>query len=393
MPVKYMLLCAGILLLLIGSGCRARDRGGKADFARPLAAGESALQELRQHEYPRFSLRQTDVQALRQGIGHSMTFLQSPSATRHFPINNIRHAQVQRGLQQLDQLLQQRPHLTDNELNDYIRRHFRIFRSVGYDRRGSVLFTGYYTPIFKASKRRHGIYQFPLYKRPADLVSGKTGKDMAHQRLANGALVAYPSREEIERSGMLRGTELVWLPTALDAYIIHVQGSARLQLDSGEELEIGYDGTNGHEYLSVGLELVNDGKIPKDQLSLSSMRRFFKHHPHEVDRYLRRNPRFVFFQETRGGPFGSLGPPVTADISIATDKSIFPRGALCWVAAVYNDPHMRRVDYGGFRLDQDTGGAIRAPGKCDLYMGIGRHAERRAGSQMSVGQLYYLVAR
>jgi membrane-bound lytic murein transglycosylase A len=50
-------------------------------------------------------------------------------------------------------------------------------------------------------------------------------------------------------------------------------------------------------------------------------------------------------------------------------------------------------DYAGLRLDQDTGGAIRAPGRCDLYMGVGPDNERRAGAEYSEGRLYYLIAK
>ena len=44
-------------------------------------------------------------------------------------------------------------------------------------------------------------------------------------------------------------------------------------------------------------------------------------------------------------------------------------------------------------LDQDTGGAIRAAGRCDLYFGIGQQAESLAGEQFSFGRMYYFVRR
>ncbi len=393
MRAKQIIIVLLILLVVGTSSCRKRDRGGSAAFDRTLAPGEQALQLINTRDYPRFSMRHTSVSDLRKGIKHSMSYLRSPSAAQHFPINGVRKEQVIRGLQKFDSYLHQHPRMSDRELNDYIRRHFTLYRSVGYDRRGSVLFTGYYTPIFKASKQRHGPYQFPLYKRPHDLVSGKTGKEMSHRRLRNGGLEPYPSRAVIERTNMLRGTELIWLTSAIDAFIIHVQGSARVRLENGQLAEIGYNGTNGHDYVSVGLALVADGHFKKHELSLEKMRAFFARNPHFINRYINKNPRFVFFKYTDGGPFGSLGPPVTTDISIATDKSIFPRGALCWVQAPSTDQQLRKINYGGFRLDQDTGGAIRAPGKCDLYMGVGAHAEKRAGRQMATGQLFYLVAK
>ena len=44
-------------------------------------------------------------------------------------------------------------------------------------------------------------------------------------------------------------------------------------------------------------------------------------------------------------------------------------------------------------LDQDSGGAIRAAGRCDLYMGVGPQAEQLAGHQLYPGRLYYLALR
>jgi membrane-bound lytic murein transglycosylase A len=44
-------------------------------------------------------------------------------------------------------------------------------------------------------------------------------------------------------------------------------------------------------------------------------------------------------------------------------------------------------------LDQDTGGGIRASGRCDLYMGIGPQAEQLAGQERATGQLYYLALK
>ena len=42
-------------------------------------------------------------------------------------------------------------------------------------------------------------------------------------------------------------------------------------------------------------------------------------------------------------------------------------------------------------LDQDTGGAIRASGRCDIYMGIGPEAQAMAGQELQQGDLYYLA--
>jgi membrane-bound lytic murein transglycosylase A len=49
--------------------------------------------------------------------------------------------------------------------------------------------------------------------------------------------------------------------------------------------------------------------------------------------------------------------------------------------------------YIGFALDQDTGGAIRAPGRCDVYMGCGDEAGKMAGQVYEEGKLYYIFVK
>lgn len=44
-------------------------------------------------------------------------------------------------------------------------------------------------------------------------------------------------------------------------------------------------------------------------------------------------------------------------------------------------------------LDQDTGSAIKGPGRVDYFMGTGKVAGDRAGVTGSRGQLYYLVLK
>jgi membrane-bound lytic murein transglycosylase A len=44
-------------------------------------------------------------------------------------------------------------------------------------------------------------------------------------------------------------------------------------------------------------------------------------------------------------------------------------------------------------LDQDTGGAIRAAGRADLYMGAGAPAELLAGGQYATGKMFYFFLK
>jgi membrane-bound lytic murein transglycosylase A len=151
---------------------------------------------------------------------------------------------------------------------------------------------------------------------------------------------------------------------------------------------VGYAGKTEQPYTSLGRALVRDGRIPEADVSLAAIRRHFAAHPEETQRYLDENPSYVFFTETPPGPFGSIGTKVTARASIATDKSVYPRGALAFV-----DARLGNAPFRAFVLDQDTGGAIRSAGRCDIFAGTGPEAEAIAGTTLSVGRLYYLFLK
>jgi membrane-bound lytic murein transglycosylase A len=214
--------------------------------------------------------------------------------------------------------------------------------------------------------------------------------------MADGSITPYPQRAVIEDAMLLRGQELVWLSDPFEAYIAHIQGSAKIRLPDGNLVTVGYVAHNGHEYKSISQALVKDGKIPGSQLSLATIIAYFKEHPDEVSRYTRLNPRFIFFSRQEGNPHGSLNEPVTPMRTIATDKSIFPRGCLTFISTTLPRNEAGNVvlrPYSGFMLDQDTGGAIRAPGRCDVYIGVGDMAGKLAGQTYQEGKLYYLFLK
>ncbi|MHC4241560.1 MAG: MltA domain-containing protein, partial [Planctomycetota bacterium] len=285
--------------------------------------------------------------------------------------------------------------LTARSMNEAIRAKFDVYMSVGCDNVGTVLFTGYYTPIFDGSMKRTERFKYPLYKMPKDLIKGPDGETLG-QRGLGGVVTQYPQRAIIESTKMLAGTELLWLSDPFEVYIAHVQGSAKIRLPNSKLITVGYAANNGHDYKSISKELVNDGRIRTDQLSLSAMIDYFKNNPNLVDTYVWRNPRFVFFKTQDGEPRGSLNEQVIPLRTIATDKAIFPRGCLTFISTRLPTEAGGTVSnqfYSGFALDQDTGGAIRAPGRCDVYMGIGDQAGKLAGQTYQEGKLYYLFLK
>lgn len=379
-----------VAIVLFG-GCRS---AAEPDYNRELPPGELALVRVADPNLiPDFTGAAHDVAYLKEGISNSLHYLSKPSSKEFFPYGPITHDHAVASLERFAELLDKG--LRGSELNQAIRDEFDVYMSVGWDNKGTVLFTGYYTPIFDGSLERTEKYRFPLYAEPNDLVRTSKG-EIRGRRLDSGQIVEYPSRQEIQDSEMLEGTELVWLGNGFEAYIAHVQGSAQIRLPDGELVSVGYAGNNGHEYDSVGQRMVEKGHIEESQLSLAAMIDFFEQNPDMVDQYTSYNPRFVFFRRSQGPPRGSLNEPVIPYRTIATDKSVYPRASLTYFETtlprlvgerIYQDP------YNGFALDQDTGGAIRAPGRCDVYMGIGQEAGKIAGQTYKEGRLYYLFLK
>jgi membrane-bound lytic murein transglycosylase A len=392
MPRTLAVALAAFLAITILPGCALRG-GKKKDYARQLGAGEIALRKVDIGAIPPITTTPQSRAELRRAIAHSLAYLAAPSARARYAtgIAGVSITEVESGLRTMDELLQQYPE--DAALDREFRARFEAYSSVGWDDEGTVLFTGYFTPIYDASPVQTDRFRYPVYKRPADLGPNSdpgVAQTTPVRSTVTGEL--FPDAATLESSGRLKGTELVFFDDPWKAYVVRVQGSAKIRMPDGSIRDIGYDGTNGHPYVSVGKELVKDGKIPADQISMPTLMAYFKNHPEDVPAYIRRNPRMVFFRFTEGGPFGSIGKPVTADVTIATDKAIFPPGALTFVDTKVH-ANSRPTPYASLRVDQDTGGAIRAPGRCDLYMGVGEGAEVRAGDQYYEGKLYYLIAK
>jgi len=355
------------------------------DYGRPLPPGQLALRKIDPSMYPNFADAWFKAKGtgLRRAVEYSIAYLNKPSSQKYYPLGPITHERALASLKIFLETLDQAD--SPETLDRLIRDTFDVYISIGCDDEGTVLFTGYYTPIFDGSLTPSERFKYPLYRLPPGFQKDPEGNPIGG---------AYYTRQAIEMGNILAGNEIVWLGDRFEAYVVTVQGSGFIRLEDGSLHEIGYAGHNGQDYTPIGQSLVKDGKIPKNKLSLDAMIKYFKEHPEDLDQYLYQNKRYVFFQEAKGGPFGCLGQPVTPYHSVATDKDIFPRGCLSFIDTripiVVGDP-LR--PYRSFVLDQDRGAAIRAPGRCDIYMGVGDEAGKIAGFTYSEGKLYYLIAK
>ncbi len=303
--------------------------------------------------------------------------------------------------------------LIENESLSYeqkvkrIRSDFVLYRSVGSDGGGRVLFTGYYEPVLSCRSKKDDIYKYPLYKRPDDIIEvdltlfgNGFPKNRIFGRLENKKIIPYYSRQEIDHKKVLQGRalELLWCNDPVDVYFLQVQGSGRADLGGGNVAGVLYDGQNGRPYRSIGRYLMDAGAISKENMSMHAIRSLLSENPGLVPDVLNQNPSYVFFRLDAGPAVGSLGLPLTAGRSIATDQTLFPKGALGMIETekpvIADDGTISEwVPFTRFVLNQDTGGAIRGPGRADLFWGLSKEAETAAGYMQQEGELYFLLLR
>jgi membrane-bound lytic murein transglycosylase A len=401
-PMKLHLVAA--LGLVLAAACQTPDYG------RPLPEGWPALIPLAKGEQrPDFKASFADRDEVLPALERSIEWYGRPSSKEHFPIEGVTHARALESLKHLRNLLSS---CTDErDFDASVALDFDIYKSAGWNGKGGgVLFTGYCTPILPGSMTADAEYRWPLYAMPDDLVKAKDGEILG-QKQADGSVAPYPTRAAIEASGMLKAKklELVYLKDPLDAFVAHVNGSAVIELPDGSERRFGYSGKNGREYKSLGKLLVADGHIKASEVSLAKIREWGAANPELLLEYIDKDDSFVFFLEIDGDPKGSLNVDVTGGRTLATDKSLFPRGGIVfvdvdvpdrdgpvnWFKRLFSskDEAYGSAVYDRFMFDQDTGGAIRTAGRADIYMGIGSEAEWTAGRTKSPGQMYYLFVK
>jgi membrane-bound lytic murein transglycosylase A len=258
---------------------------------------------------------------------------------------------------------------------------------------GDGFLTGYFEPELAGSLGPTARFSTPLRARPADLVSlaeGETrpGLDPAlRAALPDGAggFRAVPTRAEIEEGALdADAPPIVWLEEPGEAFIVHVQGSARVRLEDGRVLRVGYAGRNGHPYTSIGRLLVERGAIDRDAMSLERLLAWLRENPEDARALMRENASYIFFRvlddhDPALGPVGGAGTPLVPHRSLAVDRSLWPYGLPFWLAGAIPDAEGRETPLARLMIAQDTGSAIVGPARGDYFAGSGARAGTQAG--------------
>ncbi|HTT02296.1 MAG TPA: MltA domain-containing protein [Steroidobacteraceae bacterium] len=276
---------------------------------------------------------------------------------------------------------------------------YAVIEQSGSHRRDAGLITAYYEPLLRGAREASAQFAVPLYAPPPDLLTVELdsmypelkGKRV-RGRLQGHTVVPYFSRAELAADPSLHGNEIVWVADALDAFLLEVQGSGRVQLPTGETIRVRYADENGQPYHSIGRYLVDRGELPLAAADLAGIRQWAAEHPDRLQELLDANPSVVFFRadaltNPEEGPKGALGVPLTPGRSIAVDRAFLPLGAPMFLATLQpgsTTPLEHLV------LAQDTGGAIRGPVRADLFWGTGSAAAEQAGRMRESGRLWLL---
>lgn len=264
--------------------------------------------------------------------------------------------------------------------------------------------TSYDVQSLRGSKTRHGPYQFPLYKRPPDLVSvdlstfvrdGK-GRHIWGHIDASGELRPYLTRTEI-RTGALDGKhlELLWVDDPVDVLFAQIEGSGKVVLDDGSEQWIEYDGKNGRAYRGVGTVLRESGALAPGHGTMQDIRAWFAAHPDQRDAVIDQDASYVFFKLSgKPGAVGTEHTSLFAQRSAAIDQAFVAFGTPIWVdtrapiaGAAGTAPWRHLV------IAHDTGGGILGPVRADLYWGDTPTAADVSGRMGGPGREWFLLPR
>lgn len=251
-----------------------------------------------------------------------------------------------------------------------------FFRPVLIEDGQAPLFTGYFEPELDGSRYPTARFKYPVYKMPPEAKSA--GR--------------WLTRREILTTGVMdnRGLEIAWVDDPVELFFLQIQGSGRIRLQDGQSLRIGYGGSNGHPYRSIGVELIRRGIYKSHQVSAQVIRNWVRRNPTAGQELLFLNPSYVFFREVRNvrpeqGPLGAMNRPISAMRTVAVDPKFVPLGAPVWLEKDGDGP-LRRL-----MIAQDTGSAIKGAQRADVFFGTGDAAGRAAGTLKDPGRMMVLL--
>jgi peptidoglycan lytic transglycosylase A len=265
------------------------------------------------------------------------------------------------------------------------------------------LVTAYYEPEVKGSREKGGVFQVPVYGRPADLITviPETERARFNDRITGfrttpEGQVPYYTRAEINGGALEgRGLELLYLDDPVELFYMQVQGSGVVRLPDGSAIRLTYAGKNGYPYTSIGRLLVERGEIAKGAANMEAVKAWLHADPARGRAVMEENRSYVFFAALGGkteGPIGAEDVPLTPGRSLAIDAAYHKLGLPIFVTA----PDLADETGKPFRrlmVAQDVGSAIRGPERGDIFFGTGAAAGAIAGGTAHPARFFILLPK
>ena len=270
---------------------------------------------------------------------------------------------------------------SDEDKRRWMQQRLQPYRVESHAGAPDGVLTSYYEPVMQASRQPGGGYRVPLYAPPA------------------GGAPRQPwfTRQQIDTDpaaqAALQGRALVYMADPIDAMILHVQGSGRMQvLEPGGQtrsVRMAFAGTNNHPFKSPSGWVIAQGGRGG---SWDNLRQWAAQNPSRVNEMLWSNPRYVFFREeaidsadANTGPRGAQGVPLTPGRSIAVDRGSIPYGVPVWLSSMGAAAQLNKLV-----VAQDTGSAIVGAVRADYFAGWSPEAAALAHRLKQPLQLWVL---
>jgi membrane-bound lytic murein transglycosylase A len=265
--------------------------------------------------------------------------------------------------------------------------------------------TGYFEPEVEASRTANAHFKVPLLRPPPDLVEVTEANrppgwdpEIRFARRTSGGLFPYFDRAAIEEGALQgRGLEIAFLEDPVDAFLVHVQGSARLRLIDGGTLRIAFAAKSGHAYTSIGRLAVERGILPKERADKDGLEKWLRANREAGRSLMRENRSYIFFRETvlseNEGPLGAAEVPLTKLRSLAIDRTLHTFHTPIFVAAEGLCDSERGTPFRRMMIAQDTGSAIVGAARGDIFFGSGADAGSLAGRVRHQATMTILVPR
>ena len=245
-------------------------------------------------------------------------------------------------------LMQHFPGCHLDRLSDYI----KLSPIEGEDSSACVLYTGYYTPRLRASKKEDSTFNIPIYSRKKEVIySDSSGNDSIGH-----AVVAY-------------------LEDYFDRYQLFLQGSSKIEWRGGGKDYLVYEGNNRRSFLNLYNMLAKIGMADSLPGKMTDQRIYYEQDSERLDSIWEKDGFMAFFSLSSDKVKTSSGIQPVALRTVAADKKVYPGGTLLLgeIPQLNRRGLLIKYDYQLLYVI-DVGGYIRGPNRLDLYFGQGRRA-------------------